>query len=381
MTKRTRGILLVCLVSTALFATLCSFKPVKAVASAELLPDHHGFYIPPPVGVNGVFSVVGEVRNNGTEPLNINVTVSFLDRQGIPFTTSIAHTFIEYVRPGEKAPFRLALSDQNAPNVISYTAPEITWALPSSAKPLSLQVLNSTFYGAKDGLVKSPGTVKNNGGSFATKAAAIITYYNKTNGKILWASKTIVENQNLSSGETSRFELSSTPLNVTRLPLDKCSFAVVVESPEYISPTFTNTFRDTFIPQIGTLVWSPATPTPTQIVTVNVTISKPDYMSKVTNASVYYKVGGDKFFTKINMTASGNLWRSPNIPKIGPFGAGQTVQFYIEALDDAGNKATTKSYSFTVQGQPSGVPIEYVLITVIVLILLIVIYRYRKRIF
>ena len=106
-------------------------------------------------------------------------------------------------------------------------------------------------------------------------------------------------------------------------------------------------------------------------------------MSKVTNASLYYKVGGDKFFTKINMTASGNVWRSPNIPKIGPFSAGQTIQFYIEALDDAGNKATTKSYSFTVQGQPSGsgVPIEYVLITVIVLILLIVIYRYRKRIF
>lgn len=381
MTKRARGILLVCLVSAALFATLYSFKPVKAVASAELL-HHYGFYTPPPIGLYGVFNVVGEVRNNGTETLNINVTTSFLDRQGIPFSTSIVQTLIKYVRPGEKAPFRLALSDQNAPNVISYTAPIITLTSPSSAKALNLQVLNSTFYSNKAGIIVSPGTVKNNGASTATNAEAIITYYDKPSGNITWASKTLIANQNLTSGETSRFELSSSPMDITKLPLDKCSFGVVVESKEYISPVFTVLLQDKIDPQITDVKLFPNSPTPSQIVSVNVTVIKPDHASKVMNVSLYYKAGGDKF-TKINMTkpSSGNIWRSPNIPKIGPFGAGQIVQFYIEALDDAGNKATSQSDSFTVQGQPSGVPVEYVLIAFIIIILLLVIYRYRKRIF
>jgi hypothetical protein len=382
MTKSVTGILLLCLVSVALFATLHSFKPVKAVASAELLPTHYGFYTPPPTGQYGVFSVVGEVRNNGTEPLNINVSVSFLDRQGIPFgQPSTVQTLIKCVLPGEKAPFRLALSDQNAPNVVSYTKPVITTTIASSARQLNLQILNSTFYSSQDRFVKSPGIVKNNGSSSATNANAIITYYDKTSGNITWATKTLLENQNITSGAVSRFELSSSPLNTTKLPLDKCSFAVVVESDEYLSPVFTNLQQDKIDPLFVEVKLFPNPPTSTQIVSVNATVTKPDYASKVTKALFYYNVGGGAWM-EVNMTASGNTWRTPNLNPIGPFGAGQTVQYYIDAYDAAGNKATYPLSSFAVQqGQSSGVPIEYVLITFIALILLIVIYKYRKRIF
>jgi hypothetical protein len=73
-----------------------------------------------------------------------------------------------------------------------------------------------------------------------------------------------------------------------------------------------------------------------------------------------------------------DLWRS----FFPPFGAGQIVQFYIEAFDEAGAKQTSPFYSYPVRGQPSsGVPPEILLIVLIVLILVVVVFKYRKRLF
>jgi hypothetical protein len=228
------------------------------------------------------------------------------------------------------------------------------------------------------------GTVKNNGNLSATNSQVIATYYSKTTGNVFWASKGLTDanlkSLNFTQGLTTRFEILSQPQTINP---DQISIALVAESGEYISEPFTNLTQDLIKPQIGKPTWSSATSG--LIVGVNVSITKPDYASKLDEKRVtlHFKASGGQWQTK-NMsgfegTRPGfkDLWTTT----IPAFGSGQTVQFYIEAFDLAGNEQSRDS-GYTVQGQPSsGVPPEALLIALIVLILLVVIIKYRKKLF
>jgi hypothetical protein len=378
MTSKTAGIFLLWLVFATAFSAFHLIAPVKAAAPQIEFVYHYGFYMSPPVGPYGVYNVIGEVQNVGDAPASqINVTVTYYDQAGVPLNTTRGQTYIECLLPGLKAPFRHALSHSNVLSVVNYSV-SISSVVQGDGKPLNLQIVNSTFY-TKDGILKTPGTVKNNGFSNAMNTKVVAIYYNKTTGNIFWTSRALASSSNLTYGGTTRFEISSQPKDIVP---EKCRLVFVAESDEYLSQPFENLVRDTIKPQIGEPKWSPTNPTFTQIVSVSVNVTKPDYASKITKVLICYQVGGGAV-TKINMTASGNLWKTPLTPPIGPFSAGKIVQFYIEAYDEAGNPAESPPYSFTVQGQPpsSGVPPEALLIALIVLILLGVIYKYRKRLF
>jgi hypothetical protein len=394
MIRKMFSAFLLCVVALTTVAMQYSFTPAKADSSSirvevinGLIVYSRGFFMPYPVGVYGVYNIVGEVLNNSTVTVDhVNVTASFIKKvQPIVLNRSApTETYIQCILPGKKAPFRLALSSQDAPNVGNYTIESIAF-VNSLSKPLKFEILNSSYY-VKNGKMYSPGTVLNNGNDTATGTVAVVTYYNKTDGMILWASRSIVTSGasstsgNVTSGAIGPFEVASDPLPIS---VGTCNFVIVAESKEYLSLIFTTPFQDTIKPAIGEPVLTKKKPTPTELVGINVTVIKPEYTSKLSKVLLHYKIGGGEWKAK-NMTGYEttrinfkDLWRSATETA----GAGQTVTYYIEAFDAAENTQTSPLDNYTVQGQSTGVPVEYVLIAFVVLILLLVVYRYRKRIF
>jgi hypothetical protein len=374
MTKQARGVILLCLVSITALAALYSLKPVRGLADVQII-SQRGFYTPPPTGAYGLYNVVGEVLNNGTVPVNhINVTAAFYNSQNVVIGTATGQAYMDCLLPGQKSPFRFALSDSNAPNVVSYSLSSPVFNQFPQGKPLALQILNSTYYASvKDGYVRNTGVVKNNGTLPALNTQVVVTYYYKTNGTIFFASKTTAHSSNLTQGATTNFEISSAPLVFTP---QNVYMNLTAESKEYLSPVYTNSFQDTITPHIDTPIYYPTAPASNQVVSVNVTVTKPDYASKVAQVWLHYKAGATQISQ--NMSAYGTLYRW----YINAFSAGQVVQFWFVATDNAGNTATSQLYTYTVQGQPPvGVPVEVLIVAFIVIILLAVIIKYRKRIF
>jgi len=320
-----------------------------------------------------VYYVIGEVKNNGDTPANVNVTAIFYNSQGIPLATRTENTSIKYVGVGQKTPFKIALADSNAPRVATYNILSIGFKEIQASKPLDLEILNSTFYAA-DEKIQITGTVRNKGTLSATGTIISVTYYNKTTGNILWISRGVAIYSNITYGQKSYFEISSNPKKISP---EQVNITLIAESQEYLSPICSNPIQDTITPQIGAPVLFPTEPTPQEIVGINITVTKPDYASNVTMVLLHFKGGGGQWKTK-NMTKYGDLWRS----FIDVFGAGQTVLFRFEAFDKAGKSSQTTYYSYTVKGEPqSGVPLEALLIVFIVLILIVVIVKYRRKLF
>jgi hypothetical protein len=382
MTKKITKILLLCIISVATFATLYHVAPVKAAAQIIII-HHRGFFSPFPVGSYGVFSVVGEVKNVGDTPANkVNITITYY-KPGTPplfLGTEVTSTYIDCVLPGTTAPFRAAYSGSNVSPDIIYTVSGPTWNNFPQGKPFWLQILNSTFYEKDTPLTTyTTGTVKNidtTPTANATNTRLTVIYHNKTDGSIFWASSTPLTASTLASGEKVSFRLSSYPATI---PQEKCNVTIVAESAEYLSQPFVNPIRDTIMPQIKDVVWLPNSPTSSEIVGINVTITKPDYASKIDKYKVklHFRALGGTLRTK-NMTQYEDLYRST----IDMFSPGQVVEFYINATDDAGNTRISTLYHYTVQGQPSsGVPVEYLLVALIAIILIVVVYKYRKRLF
>lgn len=384
MTRKTTLILFSIIVLATLTAVY-RISSVKAAAADIRILSHRGFYSPPPVGSYGTFNVVGEIENIGdAAATNVSITVTFYMGSVIVASRN-ASVLIENVLPNAKVPFKAGYagtSDTHADWINRYTVSLNGWSTTQS-KPLMLQILNSTYY--IDGtLTQTVGTLKNNEttpNANATNTQVTVIYHYKSNGSIFWASRGLANPNLIVPDGKVTFKINSYPASI---PHDIVNATVVAESKEFLSNAFLNPMRDTIKPTIGTPEFINS-PTSTQIIPLSVTVTKPDYASKVKQVLLYYKAQGEQTFKIINMTLVEGVWRPPLASPFGPFGAGQTITFYIEAIDEAGNKQSTLSqgqlYQFTVQGEVSGVPLEVLIVMFIVVVLIGAIYKYRKKLF
>lgn len=98
---------------------------------------------------------------------------------------------------------------------------------------------------------------------------------------------------------------------------------------------------DTVPPVIDNIRYTPLTPTEKDIVTISATITDND---EVASATLHYNDGsGDR--TSV-LTPNGTAYST----EIGPFPAGKTVTFFIEAEDASGNIKKSPEGSFVVEG-------------------------------
>lgn len=368
--KKTNGIILLCIVLIVGLATLYSWNPVKAAANVVII-SQRGFLTTQEA--TNLYSVVGEVQNTGDIPAsNTSLTATFYNSQNIPLNFSTGKSFIDCLLPGQKSPFRLALSGTNALSVASYSLSSPVFNEFPQGKPTELKILNSTYYASlTDRYVKNLGIIKNNGTRPATAAQVVVTFYYKTNSSVFWATRSITQSANLTQGQTTKFETSSQPLIFSPQTIN---VVLVAESKEYLSSAFTNAFQDTILPDIGKPEYNTAYP----IVGVNVTVTKPDYASKVTQVQLWFRSGTTLRHKDMIGPSTGNKYGN----YIDAFPTGQTVLFWMNATDDAGNRKISDTYTYTAKGNPApGVPVEVLIIILIVIIVIAVIVRYRKKIF
>ena len=108
------------------------------------------------------------------------------------------------------------------------------------------------------------------------------------------------------------------------------------------STTFVVTVDNTG-PEIGEPSISPSQPTKGE--SINITVSVNDAGCGVKNVTLWYRVGtGD--WVSVQMTLVEDVWQA-TIPGQA---AGSTIEYYIEAYDNLGNRNVTSVYSFNVGG-------------------------------
>ncbi len=143
-----------------------------------------------------------------------------------------------------------------------------------------------------------------------------------------------------------------------------------------VTRTYVYAVSDRTAPEIGSPTMSPAEPTAGQEVTVTVAVKEPVYGSGVRNVTLWYRVDKDGWQPK-PMALKDTVWTAV-IP--GQRG-GATVEFYVEAFDNAGNRAVTATRSYRVSGSAEGgLSVETLAVAVtLVLLVAIAYFVYRGR--
>ena len=139
-----------------------------------------------------------------------------------------------------------------------------------------------------------------------------------------------------------------------------------------------NVIVDNASPIIEGVTWTPKEPSTDEQVTVNVKVTDPQPNGCIQNVTLRYRNTTIEDWQTIPMSlnvTSGN-WTA-TIPAQS---AETTIRFYIEAFDDAGNRAATDEYEYDVIA-PAGIPLAW--IAAIILLILAAtaaaIYFGRKR--
>jgi len=147
-----------------------------------------------------------------------------------------------------------------------------------------------------------------------------------------------------------------------------------------VTETYSYTVTDNTSPEVGVPTWFPEKPSPYQEVTINVSVTEPDYASGVKNVTLRFRIGGGGWQFR-EMTLTNGIWTA----MIQGQSSDTTIDFYIEAYDNAGNHASTETYSYTVEAEaaPPSLPLEIPVgigVTIAVLIGVVTYFvKFRKK--
>ena len=127
---------------------------------------------------------------------------------------------------------------------------------------------------------------------------------------------------------------------------------------------------DNTAPVISSVSHQPSAPVEGEVVVVTAHIS--DATTDVHHATLYYRVNGGAW-KSLDMEAIDGGW-SAAIPAQE---AGAKVEYYVEAVDEAGNTATSSIYSYTVASKPApsffGLELWHILLIAIIVLLVVLI--------
>ncbi|PVX25908.1 MAG: hypothetical protein CW691_03145, partial [Candidatus Bathyarchaeum sp.] len=108
------------------------------------------------------------------------------------------------------------------------------------------------------------------------------------------------------------------------------------------SAVYSYTVDDFVSPVISNVVQTPGSPIPDQPVRVAATVTEPADASGVKKVTLWYT--SNNVWSSMSMSANGDVWAAYLPAK----NAGYSASYYVEAFDNAGNSASTSTYSYTV---------------------------------
>ena len=133
---------------------------------------------------------------------------------------------------------------------------------------------------------------------------------------------------------------------------------------------------DNTAPEITSISQEPSKPVEDEIVLISAQAS--DATSGISAMTLYYRAGGGPW-KSVDMGEVGGVW-SATIPGQP---AGTTVEYYVVAMDKAGNTATSQIYSYTVAEKPApaffGLELWQLLLVVIAILIVALIIVIAKR--
>jgi len=116
---------------------------------------------------------------------------------------------------------------------------------------------------------------------------------------------------------------------------------------------------DPYPPNIGVPSWSPVQPAAFEEITINVTATEPINASGIFSVTLFYKNKTEDEWLSLPMTL-----KNGNYTVILSGQSDTSVQFFIEAVDKAGNMAESPEQELTVS-PPAAVPLAWILAVIL----------------
>jgi plastocyanin len=181
----------------------------------------------------GYTYVIGEVRNDLSAVVeSVQILARFYDSNGRLIDTGSASTELSQLRPGEKSPFKLSITDASLAQRIANYNLTVDWDMVSgSGKPAALRIqegeqrLNET-----DEHYEIVGEVINEGSDETTSIKVITTLYDET-GRVIGTDYTYAEPSELPTDQSAIFEISGSAGNRSA---DVESVKLTTQSNDYL---------------------------------------------------------------------------------------------------------------------------------------------------
>lgn len=199
--------------------------------------------------------IVGEVRNDLSDVVQfVQIVGRFYDSNGLLIDTDFTYTDLDLLRPGEKSPFRLIISDESvAQRVDNYTL-AVNWdpvfADPSAVAAATVLTIQEGEHRINEfGWYEIVGEVVNGGTDDTEFVKVVATFYDET-GRVIDTDFTYTDPTDVPAGQSAPFELT---VNDEDISDDIESVKLSAQSQDYFA----------IDPELATTGTPPASRTPT----------------------------------------------------------------------------------------------------------------------
>jgi hypothetical protein len=183
----------------------------------------------------GSLYIVGEVKNNLSSMVNyVQIVGTFYDAGGTIIDSDYTYTDLDYLRPGEKSPFRLIISDEAVASRIENYTLSVNWE-PVNADPAAvaeatvLTIEEGEQREAEFGGYEVVGQVTNGGTRNTEYVKVTATFYDE-NGRVIDTDYTYTDPSDLAAGQSAPFEIRTSDEEIAE---DIESVKLATQSTDY----------------------------------------------------------------------------------------------------------------------------------------------------
>jgi hypothetical protein len=164
--------------------------------------------------------IVGEVRNNLADVVNyVQIVGRFYDSSGLLIDTDFTYTGLDYLRPGEKSPFKLIITDESVAQRINNYTLTVNWelvnAIPSAVAEATVLTIEQGEQRMNDfGWYEIVGEVVNGGSENTEFVKVVATFYGEA-GQVIDTDFTYTDPSDLAAGQSAPFEITVTDEDIS----------------------------------------------------------------------------------------------------------------------------------------------------------------------
>jgi hypothetical protein len=179
------------------------------------------------INSNGMPVVVGEVINDGKEPVkSVEVKVNFIDTAGEVIDSGKAVAAVDMIPPGQRSPFMIVGNVDHATTITSYELQIVDFAMAQN-KPSMLEIASTNEFSDGVSEVSIRGEIRNIGSDAASSTKVHATFYDDS-GRVIGYGSTSADPNTIEKNAKTSFEIKIHE----RVPVIQ-SYTLFAESDQY----------------------------------------------------------------------------------------------------------------------------------------------------